>query len=239
MEIINMSEKRSTEAVNDNSTINNRDKMRWGLTFALGMLVLFWRIVLPSNVEITTGIVILVAALDSILTGALISINRKELKEIFAKKNSKGKLGKNILWCVLFYMGANIFTVVTRLVYSAVTGIEVIAVAPAAWVADEFQLIFPLGIFISTVIAAPVWEEIAFRMAGKGLLKNPVLFVLASSLPFAFIHTVNFSIIDNSMYYIMGISFCLMYLKTKDLKLVMIVHAVINLIGFVAFYLNV
>ena len=220
----------------DSTVSTKKDMIRWGISLAIGMLVVLWRVILPTNIEITTGIVILVAALDLILTGTLIFINRKELIEIFATKNDNKDLSKNIIWCSAFYIGATVLTVVTRLTYSAITGVAEIADAPAAWVADEFQLIFPLGIFISTVIAAPIWEEIAFRMSGKHLFKNPVLFVLASSLLFAFIHTANFSIIDNSMYFFMGVSFCLMYLKTKNLKMVMIVHALINLIGFLGFY---
>ena len=220
----------------DNAVNTKKDMVRWGISLALGMLVVLWRVVLSTTVEITIGIVVLVAVLDLILTGALVFINRKELREIFTKEISKGVLTKNIAWCTLFYVGSNILTVITKSAYMVITGVEEIADAPAAWVADEFQLIFPLGILISTVIAAPIWEEIAFRMAGKHLFKNAVLFILVSNLLFAFIHTANFSIIDNSMYFFMGIAFCLMYLKTKDLRIVMGIHAVINLLGFFLFY---
>jgi len=200
-----------------------QDMIRCGISLALGMLVVLWRVVMSTTVEITIGAVILVAALDLLLTGILVFINKNELKEIFAKKYDKNVLSLNIIWCSAFYIGATILNLVIRLAYGAITGVKEIPDAPAAWVADQFQLIFPPGIFISTVIAAPIWEEIAFRMAGKRLFKNSVLFILVSSLLFAFIHTANFSFIDNSMYFIMGVSFCAMYLKTKDLKMIMIV----------------
>ena len=46
--------------------------LRAGLSLALGMLVVLWRVFLPTNVTITVGIVILVAALDLALLAALI-----------------------------------------------------------------------------------------------------------------------------------------------------------------------
>jgi len=221
---------------NEKAILDN-DKVRWTLTIFLGMLVLFWRVLLPTNFEITTGMVILVAVLDLGLTGAIVYINRKELKELLIKKFTIKDFGNILLWYCIMMITTAIANVLGVSAYVGITGIEAISPAPAEWVAQQFQMIFPLGIFISTVIAAPIWEEITFRMAGRNLIKNSILFVLITSLLFSFIHTVNFSIIDNLPYFIFGVAMCLIYLKTNDLRLLIGVHAMSNLVGFILFYL--
>ena len=205
-----------------NETTNKKDKIRWGLTLALGMLVVLWRVFLPTNVEITTGLVILVAVLDMVLTASLVFINRQELKEAFQKKfGIKGFL-KFVLCCVLYLVYVNIQGIVIHF-----AEIE-LAPSPASWVAEEFHRIFPLGLFISTAIAAPIWEEIAFRMAGQNLIKNKILFVLITTLLFVFIHT-GFALSTGLFYALSGIGFAVIYLATKDIRIVIGVHFMWNL----------
>jgi len=210
-------------------TLNN--KARGALTLALGMLVVLWRVILPTNIEITTGIVILVAALDLALTATLILINKNELKEVFARKFSGKDFLKTILCFVIFFA----FVMVSGIGHQLVLGVLEIDVigSPAAWVAQQFSVVFPIGLFISTVIAAPIWEEIAFRMAGKNLINNKFLFVVITTFLFVFIHTGPFYLDRGMFYAFAGIGYAVIYLITKDIRIAIGVHFLNNLFATV------
>jgi membrane protease YdiL (CAAX protease family) len=207
--------------VNQNERLN--DKTRALLSLILGTLVVLWRVVLPTNVEITFGIVALVMALDLLLTAALVFINRYELKEAFSKRFTIKTLGVIILWLVLFVA----FSILGEI---AISALLTPFMPPAAWVSGQFSGIFPLSMIICGVIAAPIWEEIAFRMAGRSLIKNKILFVLITTILFVFIHT-GFAMGTGAPYAISGVAFAIMYLVTKDIRIVMAVHFLGNAIG--------
>ena len=205
------------------------DKARGALTLALGMLVVLWRVILPTNVEITTGIVIMVAALDLALTAALILINKNALRKMFARRFSGKDFLKTIVCFVIFFAFVTVFGIGLQLVLGALE-IEAIG-SPAAWVAQQFFTVFPIGVFISTVIAAPIWEEIAFRMAGKNLIKNKFLFVVITTFLFIFIHTGPFYLDRGMLYAFAGIGYAVIYLITKDIRIAIGVHFLNNLLA--------
>ncbi|MDR2569693.1 MAG: CPBP family intramembrane metalloprotease [Oscillospiraceae bacterium] len=210
------------------------DTARWVLTIILGMLVIFWRIILPTKTEITVFTVILVMILDLGLTAAVVFLNRKDLKEAWIKKFALKDILVTLLLFVIFVVANVLFGLTSLVTISGVPLHETMTNNPdsAVWVMREFFKVFPMGIIISTVIAAPIWEEIVFRMVGKNLLKNPILFlIIASCCLYSFIHTVNFSILDNMTYLFFGLLFGVMYLVTKDIRKVTIVHALWNIVA--------
>jgi len=204
----------------------SNDRFRWGLSLAFGMLVLFWRVIIPSNVEFTLAIGALILVLDICLAAALIIINNKELKEAFVKNVKWNTILKIILTFVIMY-------VASIAVFVILAVLEIEPAAPAQAIGEEFFKIFPLGAVVSMVIIAPIWEETAFRMAGRSLIKNGFLFVTITSLLFAFIHTVNFSIADNLDYFISGVIFSVSYLITKDIRVPIGAHFLFNALAVV------
>jgi len=217
--------------------LNN--KARWVLTLALGMLVIIWRLILPITVsEITTATVLATAGLDLALTAALIFINRNELKEAFFKKFAL----KDLLMVIGGYVAFFIFTTASS-VLLGLTGMIIIE-SPAAWVAEQYSIVFPIGLLISVVIAAPIWEEIAFRMAGRNLIKNKFLFVLITTFLFVLVHSgiylipsvsgIGFNmpfVFRSGMTYVFaGIGYAVIYLVAKDIRIAMGVHLLNNLI---------
>ena len=218
-------------AISISETADRRDIKRWWLIIALGMSVLFWRVLLPTYTDITVRTVILVAVLDLILTATVVLLARKELKEASARKFR----GRDFLKALLLYVIAMAITMLYArlIVIDGIPLYESMANAPAQWVATEYRRIFPLGIFLSTVVAAPVWEEIVFRMTGKKLFRNPVLFVAVTSCLFAFIHTVNFSLADNLDYFLFGVIMAVSYLIVKDIRIMMLVHLLWNGMAYV------
>ena len=209
--------------------IMTNDKIRWGLTLVLGMMVLFWRVVIPANFEITAGTVVLVVLLDSVLLASVIFLNLKELKEAFARKF----ILKDALKVVLVFASATVIMGIMLPLIMLNLGLEQ-AIPPAQQSANEFQKVFPIGAFLSMAILAPIYEEIVFRMAGKNLIKNDVLFVLVTPILFAFIHTINFSLMDNLFYLIFGIFLSISYLIVMDIRVLMIMHLLWNIIGAIS-----
>ncbi|MCL2216522.1 MAG: CPBP family intramembrane metalloprotease [Defluviitaleaceae bacterium] len=239
-----MSQKEITSA--ESKVKNHNDVIRWGISLALGTLVVLWRVMIPTRlIEITVAYVVLVMALDLVLTVVLIYINKKELKEAFARKITLKDILKFIVCFALFVFVLpllmlalnqiilslySMFPIMANLI--VLPGYSVIYLqSPADWVATEFHRIFPLGVSISMVIAAPIFEEISFRMAGRNLIKNGFLYVMITSLLFGFIHTGSFLTFSIISYFFVGLVYALMYLKTKDIRIVIAVHFAANLIG--------
>ena len=97
-----------------------------------------------------------------------------------------------------------------------------------------------VGMIISTVLVAPVVEELIFRGLLQKLffkkmdsVKSVVIFVLVSGILFGFIHTFNFSL-EIIPYASAGVIFALTYVFTKDVRYGMILHAINNLIGILS-----
>ena len=213
------------------------DIVRWVASLALGMLVVLWRVVLPTNAGVTQGMAILITVLDLVITVAVVFLNRKELKKAFAKRFTFKDTGKTALLMVVDFI---IIVIVTALV--SINSVPLpdltTANAPAELVATEFRAIFAIGAFISMVVLAPVWEEIVFRLAGKNLLRNGFVFVIVTPCLFAFIHTANFSIADNLFYIVTGVNYAVAYLLFKDIRIMIAAHFVWNLISGVGALLS-
>jgi membrane protease YdiL (CAAX protease family) len=212
---------------------------------------------MPMHVEITPVIVILEAVLELSICGAVIWLNWEVVKEAFKRKFPK----KNYLIILLAFvvvtiLGDVIFNLVATALYSpdwfaqasaAITAGEVPPVrpfnevmnaAPAAIVGARFDSILPLGAVISPCIAAPIVEELIFRMSARTLMKNVVLYVLVSSLLFGFIHTANFFTLGILYYFFWGILFAGVYLITKDIRINIAVHMIGNVLIAVGGFLS-
>ena len=198
------------------------DKARYGITLALGTMVVLWRVFFASNVEITVGTVLIVNVLDLIVTIAVIWLNKDELKAIFKQKFT----GKDLLKVIGFFLVYFFMTSVLDL--GGGFGFER---SPANDVIGEFLTIFPFGAFISGGILAPIWEEVVFRFAGEKLIKNKILFVLITTFLFVFIHT-GFALTTGLFYVQTGLTLAIIYLITNDLRLVIILHFIGNNIGW-------
>ena len=92
--------------------------------------------------------------------------------------------------------------------------------------------------FLCVVVAAPILEELIFRgIMLDGLLKkySPVKSILISSFLFGFVHL-------NPLQFVAGLFFGVFigwsYYKTKSLSLTIIIHATVNLVGFLMRYFD-
>jgi len=92
---------------------------------------------------------------------------------------------------------------------------------------------------LAAVIFGPLVEEIVFRKAFFGLIKNKYIALLISAITFGLVHMTSeifsgdwYGVLVNSIQYIgMGAIFGLIYLKTnKNVWIVTLIHALYNLI---------
>jgi membrane protease YdiL (CAAX protease family) len=200
------------------------------LTIVLGMSVTLIRIVMPLNVTITPWIVILEMALELAVCFAIIWLNRVELKEIFKAKLKKKDIDVISLGFIVAFCSNIAFSLIRNFIYFAATAVPYgTTSAGAAVVQRTFFKAFPIGVIITTSIIAPIWEEIVFRFTLRKLFKNTVLFVAVSSILFGFLHTGSIFDFEILEYILFGDIFCLLYLKTKDLRKVVAMHMVYNI----------
>ena len=95
--------------------------------------------------------------------------------------------------------------------------------------------LFPIYMSFSTVIYAPLVEEITFRKTFKNIIKDGILFILVSGIIFGLIHI---SVSDNTTndmimiipYIIMGIDFSYIYYKSDNIFTTITLHSMHNLI---------
>lgn len=91
-----------------------------------------------------------------------------------------------------------------------------------------------LYFFLSTVVMAPILEEMLFRLLPYQFIKNKYLYILIASLVFAGIHVIGD---PNPFYYIWIYLFPSIYLtyrfyKTKDVVVTISLHMFNNLVSF-------
>ena len=144
--------------------------------------------------------------------------NIKNFKEIFIKY-----LPVYVLGVVL--MG------VTNTIISGFTNMNISSNESSV---REYIKLLPIYMSFSTVIYAPIVEEITFRKIIKNIVDNKYLFVIVSGVMFGLVHlNINPSINDYLMiipYIIMGLDFAYIYSKTDTIFSTIGFHMLHNLI---------
>jgi membrane protease YdiL (CAAX protease family) len=99
----------------------------------------------------------------------------------------------------------------------------------------ESLKVSPLFIAFSSVISAPIIEEILFRKTLFDIFKNKKIFVVVSGLIFGSFHIIGVATTLASWLYVipyaaLGMAFAYSYVKTKNLLTPMCLHAFHNLV---------
>lgn len=100
----------------------------------------------------------------------------------------------------------------------------------------------PILMFISTVILAPFYEEILFRLGFKKLLKNKYIFITISGAIFGLLHvfpleegiSLALGITQSISYVTMGIFLSYIYYKNDNIFISIGVHFLNNLLSILA-----
>ena len=166
---------------------------------------------------------------NSIYILILLFIYRKELKEEAKdyKKNYSNYIKKyfEIYLIGIILMGLS-NTLLQKITPTSLSGNEEAV--------RKLIKLLPVYMTFSTVIFAPIIEEVIFRKTIKNIFGNNVLFVIISGLLFGLLHVTNFKdmneIIHSIPYIIMGIDFAYIYYKTKNIFTTITFHSFHNLI---------
>lgn len=157
----------------------------------------------------------------------LMFLCRKELKNDI----SKFKL-KSIIRYIPIYIIGILLMGISSYIISNITGIET---SQNESIVRQYIKIFPIYMSFSTVIYAPIVEEITFRKTFRNVIKDNILFIVLSGLIFGIVHI---NITSNSFndflivipYIIMGIDFSYIYYKSNNIFTTITLHSVHNLI---------
>lgn len=168
--------------------------------------------------------------IDIIYLVSLVFIYRKELKEDFKdfKENGSGYIFK---YAPLYLLGVILMGIANALLVK-VTGMEMSTNEQNVRTLIKY---YPLYMSFSSVMYAPIVEELIFRKSIKNLFNDNVLFVLMSGLIFGLIHVVGTGnegineILMGIPYIIMGLDFAYIYAKTKNIFTTMTLHSIHNL----------
>ncbi len=95
--------------------------------------------------------------------------------------------------------------------------------------------IAPFYMLFSCTIVAPVLEEMTFRKALQGIIKNKWIFIMISGLGFGLLHVLgSYNSLDDFLYVVpygsMGCAFAFLLSKTNNIALPIMVHMLHNFI---------
>lgn len=200
------------------------------ITIFVGLCIVFGRVVIPVTFKVNTFVVLLELLLEIIILVFVCYLNKSKLKELLIN-NKQDKfwniLKKSVLAFLIFRVVATPFVVVLNLVFPNFTDV-------LTSVSHEFYRTLPVVVIISQVIVAPIVEEIVFRLTLKNLISSKILFIIVSSLLFAFIHDWFYFTNGFLIYFFFGIGMAIAYLKVKDIRYMIGGHILNNIIAAIS-----
>ena len=208
------------------------------VTIILGLCIALARIVYPTHVDITKMTVVIEFLMEFSICALIVLINLKDVKEILMRKDTnKGDFISNaILVFVAMIFGSVIITLLFQTVFNALSSVPFDKIYdPAAAVSDLFQATFFLPVMLVQCIIAPIEEELVFRYTfrkvfPKNNIIHIILYVIVSAWLFAFIHIGNPISPALVTYASTGIILAIAYLKLKDIRYLMVGHALNNIL---------
>ena len=167
---------------------------------------------------------------DLIYVFALILLFIKDIKK--GLKDFKDNFNSRINLMLTCWMCGCIVMSVSSIIISLITGNSISN--NEELVRDSIN-IAPIYMLFSCAIVAPILEEMTFRTALNGLIRNKWIFILTSGLIFGLLHVIgNSSKLTDYLYIIpyssMGIAFAYLLTRTKNITLPILIHMTHNFI---------
>jgi membrane protease YdiL (CAAX protease family) len=162
----------------------------------------------------------------------IIFIYKDDLKENIKdfKKNGFTYIKKyiNVFLFGIILMG------ISNIIVTNITGLEMSNNEEAV---REYIKLYPVYMAFSTVIYAPIAEEITFRKTIRGIINNKYLFILVSGFIFGFIHITGSDGVITLNDYLMSIPYMLMggvfayiYYDSDNILTTMSMHSIYNFV---------
>ena len=193
------------------------------------MILLYYSMFIYGNLikgPILTIVNLSVFVLLFILT---IMFNKTIIKNDLCKLKNDYKT--NIKYIIIYSIIAAIgYSVVSILVGSLLDSVVITEES----VADSNLI----QVFFNLLIWAPITEELLFRSQLNKNIKNKVLFIILSSVLFAGVHVLGngfnyVTLLSSIPYLVLGIYFALLYKKTNNIIINIVMHLLINVIGVI------
>lgn len=186
-----------------------------GLFFCTGYIQML--IILVLNIKkITAQNSVIISTLSStVILLILMLLYRKELVNEFKiyKKNLNENIDIGIKYWLIGLLGMMVSNIIINLVFGT-------SQAENEQAVQKMISALPYLMVLSAGIIAPINEEILFRKIFRNNIKNNILFILISGIFFGFLHVSQTSTLQQFLYIIpyscLGISFAIMYVKTKS-----------------------
>ena len=204
-----------------NNKVKDLEKVSFGIAIMFGIYWIY-ACFIKQHLQISDGFktIIGLVILYVFGLGLFLHITRK----IPAYKYEKKKLFfKSILLCFLLQFTSILVLTVLTNILTALCGINITTEIEAT----SLYMLFMLLIF------NPIIEEIVFRklFADKLLRYGERFYILVSSFCFAIVHGVSLGIPQIVYTFILGMIWSYLMVKTGNIRLVIIMHALSNLFG--------
>lgn len=177
---------------------------------------------LPSHIAITYNL-----AVEVLMITIIFTIFDKEIKDAFndIKKKHYTYFKDNLKYYIIGLIVMMASNMLINILGGGTSTNE-------TTIRNEFT-VFPIYIFISAVVLAPLLEESVFRLAFRAIFKNDFLYITVSSLVFGSLHLIGTPINELLPLYLLsycscGIAFAYMLKKTNNIFVSMGFHFMHN-----------
>lgn len=193
--------------------------------FAYDILITFVFLILNINTDKAKGVYLIITSIIYLLF--LIYLYRKELIDDLGKF----KLINVVKYIPIYIIGILLMAYSNSLL-SNITNIDI---SKNEELVRQYIKTLPIYMSFSTVVYAPIVEEITFRKIFKNIFNNKYLFIILSGCIFGLVHMSLISTTFNDFlmiipYIVMGIDFSYIYYKSDNIFTTITLHSIHNLI---------
>lgn len=167
---------------------------------------------------------------DLIYLIILVYLYKDELKSDLSKFKKNGD--KLITKYFPIYLLGVFLMGISNMIVSSITKIEISSNEEAVRTLIKF---YPVYMIFSSVIYAPIVEELIFRKSIRKIFDDKVVFILISGFLFGLVHVIGGNTSSNELlmgipYIVMGIDLAYIYYKSDNIFTTMFIHSMHNFI---------
>ena len=160
-------------------------------------------------------------------------------KEII--KCDLSKLKKDFKINIKSIIVSSLIAVIGYFIATIIVGVIIDSVVITEETVTDSNLI---QIFINLLIWAPITEELLFRSQLNKDIKNITLFIILSSVLFAGVHVLGnglsfITLLTAIPYLVIGLYLSILYKKTNNIIINIIIHLLINIVGVITILLMI
>lgn len=191
----------------------------------------------PNNISDKMYVVYLTTS-ELILTVIYFAIYRKTLVNDF--KEFKKDINGNLEFAFRYWAAGFAIMVVSNLFITVILGKTI---AGNEETVRNYIGTAPILMAISTVIFAPINEELTFRKSIRDAINNKWAYVLLSGIIFGGLHVISYVSSPLDLVYLipycsLGIAFALLYYKTNNIFSSISMHMMHNLLSIIVYLLG-